>query len=80
MYGVWTNDADLNRRKTRLELIEFLLENNARDKAQAELVALSGVLPPNLATGGRPSLRQPGSPRARGKPCRLSQPGRRQLQ
>jgi tetratricopeptide (TPR) repeat protein len=49
MYGVWTNDADLNRRKTRLELIEFLLENNARDKAQAELVALAGVLPPNLA-------------------------------
>jgi tetratricopeptide (TPR) repeat protein len=49
IYGVWTNDADLNRRKARLELIEFLFENNARDKAQAELVALAGVLPPNPA-------------------------------
>jgi tetratricopeptide (TPR) repeat protein len=49
IYGVWTNDADLNRRKARLELIEFLVENNARDKAQADLVALAGVLPPNPA-------------------------------
>jgi tetratricopeptide (TPR) repeat protein len=49
IYGVWTNADDLNRRKARLELIEFLFENNARDKAQAELVALAGVLPPNLA-------------------------------
>jgi tetratricopeptide (TPR) repeat protein len=45
MYGVWTSDADANRRKARIELIEFLLQKNARDQARAELVALADFLP-----------------------------------
>jgi tetratricopeptide (TPR) repeat protein len=46
MYGVWDSDPDANRRKARLELIDFLLQKNARVQAQAELVALAAFLPP----------------------------------
>jgi tetratricopeptide (TPR) repeat protein len=46
MYGVWTADADANRRKARIELIEFLLQKGARDQAQSELFALADFLPP----------------------------------
>jgi tetratricopeptide (TPR) repeat protein len=49
IYGVWTADADLNRRKARLEFIEFLLDHNARAQAQTELVALADLLPPDPA-------------------------------
>jgi tetratricopeptide (TPR) repeat protein len=46
MYGVWGNaDADSNRRKARIELIEFLMQKNALAQANAELVALAGFLP-----------------------------------
>lgn len=47
MYGVWNSDPDANRRKARLELIEFLLQKNARVAAQPELMALAATLPPN---------------------------------
>ncbi len=47
MYGVWSADADANRRKARLELIEFLLQKGARAQAQSELVALAASLPPD---------------------------------
>jgi tetratricopeptide (TPR) repeat protein len=47
MYGVWSADADANRRKARLELIEFLLLKGARAQAQSELVALAASLPPD---------------------------------
>ncbi len=47
MYGVWNSDPDANRRKSRLELIEFLLQKNARVAAQPELMALAATLPPN---------------------------------
>ena len=47
MYGVWSADADANRRKARIELIEFLLQKGARAQAQSELVALVASLPPD---------------------------------
>jgi tetratricopeptide (TPR) repeat protein len=49
MYGVWTSDADANRRKARIELIEFLLQKKAQSQAQSELVALADFLPPDSA-------------------------------
>ena len=49
MYGVWNSDADDNRRKARVELIQFLLKENAVAKAESELVALAVTLPPDPA-------------------------------
>ena len=49
IYGAWSSDADNHRRKTRFELIEFLLKQNAKPQAQAELMALAQVLPPDPA-------------------------------
>lgn len=49
MYGVWNSDADTNRRKARLELIDFLLQKGARAEAQSELVALAASLPADPA-------------------------------
>ncbi len=49
IYGAWSSDADNNRRKTRFELIEFLLKQDAKPQAQAELMALAQVLPPDPA-------------------------------
>jgi tetratricopeptide (TPR) repeat protein len=49
MYGVWTTDADANRRKARIELIEFLLQKKALVQAQSELFALADFLPPDSA-------------------------------
>jgi tetratricopeptide (TPR) repeat protein len=45
MYGTWTSDADANRRKARIELIEFLAQKNATAQARSELVALIDFLP-----------------------------------
>jgi tetratricopeptide (TPR) repeat protein len=47
MYGVWASNANANRRIAHVELVEFLLRNNARVQAQAELVALAASLPPD---------------------------------
>jgi tetratricopeptide (TPR) repeat protein len=47
MYGVWNSDAEANRRKARLELIEFLLQNDHRAAAQPELMAFAAGLPPD---------------------------------
>ena len=47
MYGVWTADADENRRKARIELIEFLLQKKAHAEAESELMTLAALLPPN---------------------------------
>jgi tetratricopeptide (TPR) repeat protein len=49
IYGAWTADPDQNRRRARFELIEFLLQENALPQAQAELMALAQVLPPDAA-------------------------------
>ena len=47
MYGVWTSDADVNRRKARVELIQFLVQKNALEQARSELLALAVFLPPD---------------------------------
>ena len=47
VYGFWPSEPDQNRRQTRLELIDFLLQLNALPQAQAELIALTQVLPPD---------------------------------
>lgn len=45
MYGVWSSNADINRNRVRIELIEYLLTRNARAQADSELIALSTSLP-----------------------------------
>jgi tetratricopeptide (TPR) repeat protein len=47
IYGVWSANPDANRRRTRLELIDFLIDHKAYPQAQAELVALAQVMPPD---------------------------------
>ena len=49
MYGAWKADPDANRRNARVELIQFLLQKNARAQAQSELVALTAFLPADPA-------------------------------
>jgi cytochrome c-type biogenesis protein CcmH/NrfG len=45
MYGAWDSDADGNRNRARIELIQFLLKENARAQADSELIALAAALP-----------------------------------
>jgi tetratricopeptide (TPR) repeat protein len=47
MYGVWNSDLDANRNKSRVELIEFLLKEDAPAQADSELIALATALPPD---------------------------------
>jgi tetratricopeptide (TPR) repeat protein len=47
IYGAWTSDPDQNRRKTRFELIDFLLKQRAWPQAQAELLSLAQIMPPD---------------------------------
>jgi tetratricopeptide (TPR) repeat protein len=49
MYGVWNSDADANRNKARIELVQFLLKRRAPHKAESELMALATSLPPDPA-------------------------------
>src|SRR6202044_2388322 len=49
MYGVWKSDPDVNRNKARVELIQFLLRQNAPDKAESEMMALATSLPADAA-------------------------------
>jgi tetratricopeptide (TPR) repeat protein len=49
MYGVWNSDADANRNRARIELIQFLLNKNARAQAASELIALTTSLPQDSA-------------------------------
>lgn len=46
IYGVWSSNADQNRLQVWFELIEFLLQQNARPQADAELITLAAELPP----------------------------------
>lgn len=46
IYGVWSSNADQNRLQVWFELIAFLLQQNARPQAQAELITLAAELPP----------------------------------
>jgi tetratricopeptide (TPR) repeat protein len=45
IYGVWEADADARRRAAWLELIEFLLRQNAVPQTQAELISLAATAP-----------------------------------
>lgn len=47
MYGVWNSDPDGNRRRARIELIQFLLKKGAPERAESELMALATSLPPD---------------------------------
>jgi len=47
IYGIWDRDPDSNRRNTRLELIQFLIKENALSQAQAELLSMAQTLPPD---------------------------------
>jgi tetratricopeptide (TPR) repeat protein len=47
IYGLWPADPHHNRRETRFELIDFLLQQKAFAQAQAELIGLTEVLPPD---------------------------------
>ena len=44
IYATWPSDQEVERRDTRLELIDFLLRTNARTQAQSELIALAANL------------------------------------
>jgi len=44
IYSTWPGDQKEQRRNARLELIEFLLNINAKTQAQAELIALAASL------------------------------------
>lgn len=46
-YGQWDDNPAEHRRQVGLELAEFLLKVGQKDKAQAELVSLTGDLPNN---------------------------------
>jgi len=48
LYAPW-GDLSESRRNVRLELIRFLLTNGQKDRAQAELLALSSDLPDDVA-------------------------------
>jgi tetratricopeptide (TPR) repeat protein len=47
MYGVWNSEPDANRRRARIELIQFLLKKGASERAESELMALATSLPPD---------------------------------
>jgi tetratricopeptide (TPR) repeat protein len=49
MYGVWSANADSNRNKARIELIQFLLKKGVPAQAESELMALTTSLPPEPA-------------------------------
>jgi tetratricopeptide (TPR) repeat protein len=49
IYGSWASDADLRRRDTQFELIEFLLQHKAYPQAQAELITMASRLPTDAA-------------------------------
>lgn len=50
LYGLWTGDqVDSRRRNVRRELIKFLLQQQDRDQALAEILALASHLPDTVA-------------------------------
>jgi len=49
IYGAWDNDPAEERRRARLEYIDFLLSHNSPTQAQAEAITLqAGVLPHDI--------------------------------
>ena len=49
IYAVWDTDPEKQRRTVRLELVTFLLQQNAKTQAESELIALQASLPPDVA-------------------------------
>lgn len=47
IYGAWASDPDQNRRNSRFELIDFLLQQKVWPQAQAELLSLAQIMPPD---------------------------------
>lgn len=47
IYAAWPSDQEEKRREARLELVEFLLDANAKAQAQSELIALEENLGPD---------------------------------
>jgi tetratricopeptide (TPR) repeat protein len=45
IYAAWPDHPDQRRRVARLELVDFLLRENAKTQAQSELIALAANLP-----------------------------------
>jgi tetratricopeptide (TPR) repeat protein len=44
IYATWPGDQEVQRRETRVELIQYLLSINAKTQAQSELIALAANL------------------------------------
>lgn len=44
IYATWPGDQEVQRRETRVELVQYLLSINARTQAQSELIALAANL------------------------------------
>lgn len=53
LYAAWPADAENQRLAGRFELIEFLLRENDKTQAQAELIALAANLPPDAQQSAR---------------------------
>jgi tetratricopeptide (TPR) repeat protein len=49
IYGTWPSNPDIGRRRTRLELISYLMRINARPQAVAELIDLGATVGDNAA-------------------------------
>ncbi len=49
VYGVWENNTMAHRRRTRMELCQFLLSKGERTQAESELIALEANLPPDAS-------------------------------
>lgn len=47
IYGTWSGDQDTARHKVRLELIAYLMRNNAHPQAEAELIDLAATVGDN---------------------------------
>jgi predicted Zn-dependent protease len=47
IYAIWSGNQEIERHDARLELIEYLLRNNARAQAQSELIALAAGIGDN---------------------------------
>lgn len=53
IYATWPGNEEVERRDARLELIEFLLQINAKAQAQSELIALEANLGDDFAQQAR---------------------------
>lgn len=50
IYGAWKDDAQANRRRARLELIDLLVQQNSKEELLAELLPMEDDAPQDLQT------------------------------